>query len=522
MSTHRVHPWLFMVLILPFGVMSGYLTVAVAYLLTKSGVPVGQIAGLIALGILPHTWKFLWAPIADTTLTRKGWYVIGCVASALGIWAIGAFPATPAGLALLSAVVVISSFAVTLVGMATESLMAYDTAENEKGRAGGWFQAGNLGGSGLGGGAGLWMAQHLAAPWMAGAILGGLCLLCCLALFFIPEPHASHREQSLARSLANVGKDLWCWGHAVYRSVVRSVRPDRVRHHPLGLARSPSGAGRGHSGYMSGAPAGLTPRLRAALRCTWPLRWPAPIAVASRGFLAIACACVAVSTACAPLPPQGGIEVGAQSDQWMVRWDPELRTPISLVNRSLAGAPGAPGTVAVTEAVAEQAVREVFRDRALWFNLRQGVDDFRVVRSYTRGWLRYTRFEQTYRGIPVAGAGYEANVLANGRVGSIEGRYHPGLTLDTAPLLGAEQAENRAQAVFSPGSTAQSVPSVQFENENGFRARQVLTIVPIGRRYVLAWGVIVPAFANEHARVYIDARDGTPIGRQMVGRIDPR
>ncbi len=198
-----------MVLILPFGVMSGYLTVAVAYLLTKSGVPIGQIAGLIALAFLPHTWKFLWAPIADTTLTRKGWYVIGCVTSAIGIWATGAIPATPSGLAVLSVVVVISNFAVTLVGMATESLMAYDTPEDEKGRAGGWFQAGNLGGAGLGGGAGLWMAQHLGAPWMAGAILGAVCLLCCLALIFVTEPEASHRHENLARSIASVGKDLW-------------------------------------------------------------------------------------------------------------------------------------------------------------------------------------------------------------------------------------------------------------------------------------------------------------------------
>jgi len=209
MSSHRVHPWVFMVLIIPFGVMSGYLTVAVAYLLTKSGVPVGQIAGLIALGFLPHTWKFLWAPIADTTLTRKTWYMIGSVASALGIWATGAFPATPAGLALLSVVVVISNLAVTFVGMSVESLMAYDTAEDEKGRAGGWFQAGNLGGSGIGGGAGLWLAQNLAAPWMAGAILGALCLLCCIALVWVPEPEASHYHEPLARRLGSVGKDLW-------------------------------------------------------------------------------------------------------------------------------------------------------------------------------------------------------------------------------------------------------------------------------------------------------------------------
>ena len=173
-----------MVLILPFGMMSGYLTVAVAYLLTQAGVSVELVAGLIAISFIPHTWKFLWAPIADTTLGRKTWYVIACVLSAAGFWATGAFPATRGGLAALTVVVVVSNVAVTFLGMSVESLMAYEAPDDEKGRAGGWFQAGNLGGAGLGGGAGLWLAQHLAAPWMAGAVLGLVCLLCCIALFF--------------------------------------------------------------------------------------------------------------------------------------------------------------------------------------------------------------------------------------------------------------------------------------------------------------------------------------------------
>ena len=69
--THAPHPVVFMILILPFGVMSGYLTVAVVYLLTQAGVSIEQSAELVALSYVPHTWKFLWAPIADTTLTRK-------------------------------------------------------------------------------------------------------------------------------------------------------------------------------------------------------------------------------------------------------------------------------------------------------------------------------------------------------------------------------------------------------------------------------------------------------------------
>jgi hypothetical protein len=251
-----------------------------------------------------------------------------------------------------------------------------------------------------------------------------------------------------------------------------------------------------------------------------------PISVSSvcrAARIAAAFAAVLVSGSCTPLPPQGGIEVGAQSDQWMVRWDPELRTPISLVNRSLSGAPGSPDTQAASDSLAEAAVREVFRDRTQWFNLRPGVDEFRLVRSYTRGWLRYMRFEQTYLGIPVAGAGYEANVLANGRVGSLEGRFHPGLSLDTHPLVTAEQAENRARALFTLGSPLpQGLPSVLFENENDFRGPYVLAIVPIERRYVLAWGVVVRVDANDFARVYIDAKDGTAVARQMVGRVDQR
>ena len=81
-AARRTHPIVFLVLILPFGVMSGYLTVAVAYLLTKAGVSVEQIAELIAVSFIPQTWKFLWAPLADTTLSRKTWYVLAAIVSA--------------------------------------------------------------------------------------------------------------------------------------------------------------------------------------------------------------------------------------------------------------------------------------------------------------------------------------------------------------------------------------------------------------------------------------------------------
>jgi predicted MFS family arabinose efflux permease len=97
---------------------------------------------------------------------------------------------------------------VTFLGMATDSLMAYGTPPELKGRAGGWFQAGNLGGAGLGGGAGLWLAQRLPAN-LVGGILALSCLACCLALLFVREPESTIRESHVTKTLVNVFRDLW-------------------------------------------------------------------------------------------------------------------------------------------------------------------------------------------------------------------------------------------------------------------------------------------------------------------------
>src|ERR1700693_5614250 len=144
--------------------MGGYLSVAIGYQLTQAGISVEQVAELVAFSYIPQTWKFLWAPVADTTLSRKRWYVLAGLVSALGIFVTGAVPADERSLPLLYAAVLVSTVASTFLAMATESLMVYNTPPELQGRAGGWFQAGNLGGNGLGGGAGLWLAPTPPAP----------------------------------------------------------------------------------------------------------------------------------------------------------------------------------------------------------------------------------------------------------------------------------------------------------------------------------------------------------------------
>jgi MFS transporter, PAT family, beta-lactamase induction signal transducer AmpG len=202
------HPAAFMILMLPWGIITGYMSVAVAYFLAQAGVSTEQIASLLAIGFIPLTWKFLWAPIVDTTLTQRRWYILGALVCGAGTLAISAIPPRALFFPLLATVMLVTYAAGTLLCMSVESLMAYATPAEEKGRAGGWLQTGNLGGTGLGGGAGLWIATH-ADKIVAGAVLGIACLLCGLALRLLHEPPRIRRESRLMSELTNVWKDLW-------------------------------------------------------------------------------------------------------------------------------------------------------------------------------------------------------------------------------------------------------------------------------------------------------------------------
>jgi len=232
---------------------------------------------------------------------------------------------------------------------------------------------------------------------------------------------------------------------------------------------------------------------------------------------------------CVAVPVQDlGFSVGPLSDRWTVEWDPRLGTPRRMTNAAIDAATGeaADSTVsgpaynlqaspALESAAAEAAVRAVFEANQQWFRLRPGEDDFALVETRAQRWLRVLRFAQRYRGVKVAGAGYEAHVLPNGRVGTLEGEFHPDLSLDVIPGITPAQAEAAARAAVI-GFEQSALPSVSFERASGFEDREVLTILPRGNGYRLAWGVVIERVPREAYRVYVDASDTTPLARERV------
>lgn len=235
------HPVLFLFMFVPLGISNGYVAVTLGFLLAAAGVGVDAIAVLGVWSLVPQWGKFLAGPLVDTTLTNKSWYLLSALITALLIAATGFVPTTASRLPLLTVLVFVISAASAFSALAADSIMAHATKPEEKGRAGGWSQAGNLGGSAIGGGLGLWLAQNLtpggdqalgawltrhiglswfthAGGWLGahveGAVIGAaavglLCAVSAFALLYVREPPAEHRAASFAKSMVNVGRDVW-------------------------------------------------------------------------------------------------------------------------------------------------------------------------------------------------------------------------------------------------------------------------------------------------------------------------
>ena len=214
------HPFLFLVLFIPFGAVPGFLTVALAYELKKKGIDTGDIAIVVGLSYICLLLKWLWAPLVDTLLTRKIWYVGSTLLCGLGFWLAGrAAMGQHPSLVLISAWLTLSNFTATLLAMAVESLMAATIPDGKRGSAGGWSMAGNLGGQGLGGGLALWLVENRGfTEAQSGAALGLVCALCCLALRWVDDTKPllkveGHVEAAghlgVAANLKAIGTDLW-------------------------------------------------------------------------------------------------------------------------------------------------------------------------------------------------------------------------------------------------------------------------------------------------------------------------
>jgi len=206
MHQSRSSPITFFFLMLPVGIGSGFVTVTLPFTMTRAGFSVATVASIVALGVSANVWNFVWGPVIDLTLTLRRWYGIGLAALAVSLLLLALLPLRQSGVRILTALVFLTMAGVATTGLPVGGLMAHTVADQKKGRAGGWSQAGLLGGTGLGGGAGVWLASHFSNA-LAGAAMFAVVLVCAATIYFVPDVRAA-ADQTLRQRLREIGRDF--------------------------------------------------------------------------------------------------------------------------------------------------------------------------------------------------------------------------------------------------------------------------------------------------------------------------
>ena len=249
----------FLPLFAPFGISSGYVSVTLAFLLGRAGLSTLEITTIIAGTLWVQTWKVLWAPIIDTVGNPKLWYGLGATAIGATILAMSVLPATVHEVPAITVLALVSSAASTLVSMSSEIFMAQSVPAQMRGRASGWAQAGNVGGSGVGGGIGLLLAEHVSQQWVSGAVLAAICFACWGCVRFVPPARRTRSAVAYLDELKGVVHDVWnvARSRVGYLALILMVLPIASGAAPWSAIAGEWGAGADLVALVNGIVGGL-------------------------------------------------------------------------------------------------------------------------------------------------------------------------------------------------------------------------------------------------------------------------
>ena len=279
-------PWLFLPLILPGGIYSGFIITALPFLLGQAKVPVEKIANIASLLYFPAIIYFLWAPLVDMKLRRRTWLVLTSFLSAGALMA--AMPLVgERHLTLVTALFLGGLVVNVLVSSAQGGLMVTSLAPEGQAHASGWTQAGNLGGGAFGAGVTLWLLGKMSMPWAA-FLTAAMTALPALAALTIKEGPPV-RTAGLLDHIARIGKELMAmarsrhalWGLLLLAAPVGSGAAQSL----LPAVASRYGVGGQGVLWVNGVVGGLVLALGSLLATLLPGDWDRRLTYAGGGCL---------------------------------------------------------------------------------------------------------------------------------------------------------------------------------------------------------------------------------------------
>jgi PAT family beta-lactamase induction signal transducer AmpG len=200
-------------LVLPFGLAVGFVSVAVPFVLRTRGLPMTLIATVSQVASLPHVIKLLWSPLLDSGPRRRSWFFASIAVTALGLAVTALVPPSLTEslgpvpmLWVYTAALFVAQAAVATSSSAVLAMMALTVPDAQRGAASGWQTAGNLAGTAVGGALITWMLKHL-APGVTAVTLAAICALSAIPAAFVHEEPPPRR--SLSRLAGDLLGDIW-------------------------------------------------------------------------------------------------------------------------------------------------------------------------------------------------------------------------------------------------------------------------------------------------------------------------
>lgn len=129
----------------------GVVGLALANNLVRAGVSVQHVAAMVAATSLAFTFEFMWAPLVDSSLTRKAWYAIGATIMCVCLFAMFVIPWKDAAVQALTLLAFASCAGAAIAAVAVKGIMAYDVQPERMGAASGFYTAGGTFGKAVAG-----------------------------------------------------------------------------------------------------------------------------------------------------------------------------------------------------------------------------------------------------------------------------------------------------------------------------------------------------------------------------------
>jgi PAT family beta-lactamase induction signal transducer AmpG len=204
-------PWLFALSAMPYGVVGSFAGSVMPYLTRNAGVDVDSIGWYGTLLFIPPMLQFLYAPIVDIGPKRKHWLVIVAALGAAFLVGACVMP-LPEHMTAFLAFAVAAQLISGLVGACNGGLLAVTMPDDLRGRAGAWYNVGNLSGGALAAWVAISMTSAELDPLVIGLTLAAMMVLPSLVILWVHEPprdNIANAREVFSSTLRDVKKVLF-------------------------------------------------------------------------------------------------------------------------------------------------------------------------------------------------------------------------------------------------------------------------------------------------------------------------